>query len=474
MEENQNQLQLKDKHIAEIIRQYKLIDTESLRKREHGSAGYSERDDFQRDYARILYSPSFRRLQGKMQIMGIKSDAFYRNRLTHSLEVAQIATSIAFLLSKTCKYILGEEIYKDDIYVLEAAALAHDIGHPAFGHKGERVLDEIAKTIDKRFEGNAQNFRVLRNLEDKGNEWKGLNLTYRTLLAINKYIVKEDKEVKKFMYEDDYKFLDGIRRRNNLQGVRTLDVQIIEIADDIAYAVHDLEDGLALRKFNVDEILYLLKAEENKEKGEEKKETPSKQFEDIVSKAKEYAEKNNNTNIQEYSKIFRTKLTSLLVNTFVHDITLEKVSDDEVKKRGINIEEGKFELSLNKYKNLLKALKSNIFTCATRDTGIQEYEIKGELIIKTLFNIYSNPKSNPNAMLLPPDYRPDKDEPNFEKMLKENSINYIAGMMDTFAISKFEDYTGIAIDKVNLDSIENKNTNENIFLKIIKKSLKLC
>ncbi|PDP68973.1 deoxyguanosinetriphosphate triphosphohydrolase family protein [Prevotella intermedia] len=472
MKENQNQLQLEDDQIAEIIRQYKLIDTESLRKREHGGAGYSERDDFQRDYARILYSPSFRRLQGKMQIMGIKSDAFFRNRLTHSLEVAQIATSIAFLLSKACKCILDEEIYKDDIYVLEAAALAHDIGHPAFGHKGERVLDEIAKTIDKRFEGNAQNFRVLRNLEVKDNEWKGLNLTYRTLLAINKYIVKEDKEVKKFMYEDDYKFLDDIRRENNLQGVRTLDVQIIEIADDIAYAVHDLEDGLALRKFNVDEILYLLKAEENKEKGEEKKETPSKQFEDIVSKAKEYAEKNNNTNIQEYSKIFRTKLTSLLVNTFVHDITLEKVSDAEAKKRGIK--KGKEELSLKIYKNLLKALKSNIFTCATRDTGIQEYEIKGELIIKTLFNIYSNPKSNPNAMLLPPDYRPNKDEPNFEKMLKENSINYIAGMMDTFAISKFEDYTGIAIDKVNLDSIENKDTNENIFLKIIKKSLKLC
>ena len=486
----ENQLQLEDDQIAEIIRQYKLIDTESLRKREHGSDGYSERDDFQRDYARILYSPSFRRLQGKMQIMGIKSDAFFRNRLTHSLEVAQIATSIAFLLSKVCSEANKEdkenkeqeqekkeqeqekkEIYKDDIYVLEAAALAHDIGHPDFGHKGERVLDEIAKTIDKRFEGNAQNFRVLRNLEIKGDKWKGLNLTYRTLLAINKYIVKEDKEVKKFMYEEDYDFLDKIRKDNNLQGVKTLDVQIIEIADDIAYAVHDLEDGLALRKFNVDEILYLLKAEENRAE-----DPPSKQFEKIIKEAKKYAE-NSNTNIQEYSKIFRTRLTSLLVDTFVHDITLVKVSDDEVKKRGINIEEGKFELSLNKYKNLLKALKSNIFTCATRDTSIQEYEIKGELIIKTLFNIYSNPKSNPNAMLLPPDYRPDKDEPNFEKMLKENSINYIAGMMDTFAISKFEDYTGIAIDKVNLDSIENKNTNENIFLKIIKiikKSLKLC
>ena len=173
-----------DKQKDEIRRQYKLLLSEIMNKREDESAArvYTQRDDFQRDYSRILYSASFRRLQGKMQINGIKSDAFYRNRLTHSLEVAQIAVSIATLLSNECS---NEEtsMYKDDIFVLQAAALAHDIGHPAFGHKGERVLDEIAKEYGLRFEGNAQNFKLLRRIDCKEPNVNGLNLTNRTLLS---------------------------------------------------------------------------------------------------------------------------------------------------------------------------------------------------------------------------------------------------------------------------------------------------
>ena len=105
-------------------------------------------------------------------------------------------------------------MYKDDIYVLEAAALAHDIGHPAFGHKGERVLNDIAKNSGMRFEGNAQNYRVLRKLEIKDPKWQGLNLTYRTLLAINKYIVSEYTGEGKFMYQDDYVFLNKVREQH--------------------------------------------------------------------------------------------------------------------------------------------------------------------------------------------------------------------------------------------------------------------
>ena len=205
-------LNLNDDQIEEIIRQYSLINKDELKEREHGSDGYSKRDEYHRDYARILYSPSFRRLQGKMQIMGIKSDAFYRNRLTHSLEVAQIARSIAALLSETCED-KCKGMYKDDICVLEAAALAHDIGHPAFGHKGERVLNDIAKNSGMRFEGNAQNYRVLRKLEIKDPEWQVLNLTYRTLLAINKYIISEHAKQEKIMYEEDYKFLNNVRKK---------------------------------------------------------------------------------------------------------------------------------------------------------------------------------------------------------------------------------------------------------------------
>lgn len=124
-----------------------------------------ERNDYQRDYSRILYSTSFRRLQGKMQLLGIENHKFYRNRLTHSLEVSQIARSIAEKVrSDTGLY----EIYRDDIYVIEAGSLAHDLGNPPFGHYGERVLNMIMK--DKGgFEGNAQTFRILHRLEKKAS-----------------------------------------------------------------------------------------------------------------------------------------------------------------------------------------------------------------------------------------------------------------------------------------------------------------
>ena len=100
----------------------------------------TQRNPYHRDFTRILYSSSFRRLQGKMQILGIQNDAFFRNRLTHSLEVSQIARNIASKIGKT----IGEDAYtvNTDLYVVEAAALAHDIGHPAFGHSGERCLDK--------------------------------------------------------------------------------------------------------------------------------------------------------------------------------------------------------------------------------------------------------------------------------------------------------------------------------------------
>ena len=173
--------------------------------------------------------------------------------------MSQIARSIARILSFKC----GKKMYNDEeCYLLDAAALAHDIGHSAFGHKGERVLDEIAQLNGLRFEGNAQNYRVLRQLDRHGLCGKGLNLTYRTLLAINKYIVDEysrgdDGEYpKKFMYHEDFYFLNKFRKKHRIVGEHTLDVQIIEIADNVAYAVHDLEDGLSQRMFTIDEIIH--------------------------------------------------------------------------------------------------------------------------------------------------------------------------------------------------------------------------
>lgn len=430
----------------EIERQYRFLIKPIMKKREHGGEGYSKRDPFVRDYARILYSSAFRRLQGKMQILGIRSSAYYRNRLTHSLEVAQIAKSIAYLLSQECN------VYNnDDITLIEAAALAHDIGHPAFGHKGEHVLDSYAQGTNSwiRFEGNAQNFRVLRTLEKKEPEIEGLNLTNRCLLAINKYLVKEniyfnhskqEPVTKKFMFSDDYEYLGNIRSQVGLVETRTLDVQIIEIADDIAYAVHDLEDALSLGLFTIDELLYMVKEAEQKQQQDAnnplKYNNAYKHLKRFVENAKMYSSKSTTYKTsQEYSQVFRKRLTTRLTHELVNDITLIQVDQTFADEHGVST--GNWELSLNKYKGMQKCLTKLIFTCANRNPLIMEYEARGEKVINSLYKFYSSDSIDNGGKFLPPDYRPRNGY-----SLKQGTIDYIAGMMDTFAIEKYEEITG--------------------------------
>lgn len=432
-------------HKKEIKRQYKYLVKRVMKKREHGGAGYTSRDPYQRDYARILYSSAFRRLQGKMQILGIQSSAYYRNRLTHSLEVAQIARSIASTLHSNCG------IYNDDLILIEAAALAHDIGHPAFGHKGEHVLDSFGRGTNDwiRFEGNAQNFKVLRTLEKKEPEFGGLNLTNRCLLAVNKYLVEEDKafnqsklkpKTKKFMFSSDYEYLGRIREIAGLNKTRTLDVQIIEIADDIAYAVHDLEDALSLGLFTIDELLYMVKETEQEQNKDEvdphKYDNAYFYLKRFVENARKYSNKSATYKTpQEFSQVFRKRLTTRLTHELVNDITLIQVDEAFAREHGVT--PGNWELSLDKYKGMQKCLTKLIFTCANRSSIIMNYEARGEKVIKTLYEFYSSNTTNEGGKLLPPDYRPRK---NYS--LKQGAIDYIAGMMDTFAIERYEEITG--------------------------------
>lgn len=406
----------------EIERQYRMLKQPVLNDRQYGEDSYTQRNPFHRDYTRILYSSSFRRLQGKMQVLGIEPTAFFRNRLTHSLEVAQIAKSIAL----TLRHDHGIKIYdEEDMFLLDAAALAHDIGHPAFGHKGERVLDDLAKLNGHRFEGNAQNFRVLRTLEKKEPTIKGLNLTNRTLLAINKYVVCEDKEVKKFMFKDDYEYLLEVRKKASLQNTRTLDVQIIELADDIAYSVHDLEDGLAFHYFSIDELLYEIRLADTES---------YELFIPFVEKSRKYALKSCSYHtLQEYSQVFRKSLTSTLTHKFINDVTLSCISDKNVTQKN-GVYANAFELQLNIYRKLCKLLADTIFTCVSRFSNVAQYEANGEIILKGLYNIFTDESLNKKGQLLPPDYRPHGDY-----TIDIGSIDYLAGMMDTFANSQYEE-----------------------------------
>jgi dGTPase len=424
------------------------------------------RDAFSRDYGRVIHSASFRRLQGKTQVFPSRESDFFRNRLTHSLEVAQIAQGIAERLNHTHSEDLGGGI---DGRLCATAGLIHDIGHPPFGHNGEKALDKAMRHYGG-FEGNAQTLRILTRLEKKkrypqpldGDSRAGYNLCHRTVASALKYdrlIPAEradDDELVKGYYSSEQtivarvkdSILDGYQLRHD-EVFRTIECSIMDLADDIAYSVYDLEDCLKVGILTPAEILvsedgllrvvaeavskqlgYDVKASDvlyvfldifaallnddriEQEKDERERERVLRSFTEVYISSKSLAE-------DGYS---RTRLSSELVHNFITGVELT-VHNECMALSSVRLPK---ELALRK-----EVLKQYTFAAAIYSPRVKLGEYRGSDLVTEIFDALMSKKGD---LLMPPDVRRIVIEASSENEKARAVCDFVAGMTDRYAM----------------------------------------
>ena len=389
-----------------------------------------ERDAYQRDKARLIHSGAFRRLQAKTQVMGVGEGDFHRTRLTHSLEVAQIGEGLLAVLRKeqaADNEILNNWLPPPDL--LAAACLAHDLGHPPFGHGGELALHTPLKRHGG-FEGNAQTLRILTRLE-KYTKNHGINPTRRLILGVLKYPVpyssfeipaNEGKPPKCF-YDTEGEIVDWALRQNfsaadrgrfttekcssGKPRHRTLDCSIMEFADDIAYAVHDLEDIVARHMVDKDDLRERVKKT-------------------IFSGKCNFTFRFNTISLDSFiSKLFgeshtRKEMIGGLVHAFITSVTIRRDDDFEHPLLKYRAEcDGELRPFLHGLKELTRDL-------VIKRPGVQQLERRGRRIVDGLFR---------ELILEPSKLIPTRTWETYNETdsTERRVCDYIAGMTDPFA-----------------------------------------
>ena len=355
------------------------VHSKDSRGRLHPEEEADFRPRFQRDRERILHTTAFRRLEYKTQVFINHEGDYYRTRLTHTLEVAQIGRSIARSLG------LNEDL-------VETICLAHDLGHPPFGHSGENALARLMKDFGG-FNHNSQSLRIVTVLEARYPDFSGLNLSWEVLEGMVKH-------------ETDYDIAEAKQFNPELRG--HLEAQIANLADDLAYTSHDLDDGLRSGMITPNQLDGIALWEIiNESIGRRRSETL-----DSLSRH------------QIIRRLINFEVTDLIQSTdrYLRRSNVKTALD--VQKLPFNVA-GFSEDMYRRNRELKDFLFSNLY----RHYRVVRMAAKSESIVTELFNIYqANPKTLPTEVQ---EFIP-------ERGLERTICDYIAGMTDRFAIDEYK------------------------------------
>ncbi|QYR19116.1 dNTP triphosphohydrolase [Paenibacillus sp. sptzw28] len=424
------------------VRKIRLHDTENI----HSS---EDRDEYEKDYARLIQSPAFRRLQGKSQVFGAGSGDYYRTRLTHSLEVSQIAREVARRLGKNYPFLAKKEHpgLTMDPEVVECASLAHDLGHPPFGHKGEEVLNRLlTDEFGLSYEGNAQNFRILMFLEKRAGSDSGLDLTAAVLLAINKYPFCIDEPGRlKGVYKMEWEGINFLRQTWQMpEGCATLEAQLMDLCDDIAYSTHDIEDGIRAGKiqmnrdlFEDDRLIEHVVQEIVNDPNHSKVDWEHVDMNDMVKQVlSQYVQQWEDIYVECGREPSRTRreMKARWVRKFASEVG---IIDDPATgwKRVTFTREGRQDLELLRTMEILKKLA---WVTLIKDFRVQRLHKRSEIMIKRLWDSFK--RVDTGRLIIPPDwlesYEQHKGKWSWERM----AADYISGMTDAYAEKVYAEF----------------------------------
>lgn len=356
---------------------------------------YKIDDDFRNPYARdrdrIIHSGSFRKLEYKTQVFLNQEGDFFRTRLTHSIEVSQIARSITSHLG------LNESLS-------EAIALAHDLGHTPFGHIGGDTLDECLKHdgFANGFDHNFQSFRVVSSLEKRYNGFNGLNLTFATLEGILKHSYPYKKSFLPAIIDEQF----------NLDTHPSIEAMIVDRADEIAYMSHDIDDGINSGLISFEDL------------------RDSELIQEILKKVE------NEGVSEEESEMFRYRFISHLINHLAYSLIEYSKNRVDNSKIFSATFESKSELPIGfeqKLETEIKKLKKLLFTKLYQHKDIMTKMFAGKQAIKGLYSgLTEEPKMLPEFYLK-----------QLESKKKHRVIaDYIASMSDRYALSFYNEMYG--------------------------------